>query len=462
MGEESKGGGPADRHAAATDAPARHAGLITDRRVFLAASAAGLASLTGCASVIDGAGSDAASTPPDDLPAQELLDGLERDAPGSYDRPARNVVLIIPDGAGRSQISAARYLQAFQADPAAFPANMQTGEAGLAVDQLSAVGELATYPADPNKLVTDSAAAGTAMATGHKTLNGVVGGTIDADSFRPRQTLLENAYTAGMATGLVTTTRITHATPATFAAHVPNRDWEDLIARQYLYGGHVDLLWGGGARHFRAATRADDRALSDRARAAGYTVVETASALANTNDLPTLGLFADSHLPYAVDRRGADSRAPDLDTLTAAAIERLQASPHGAANGFFLVVEAGRVDHLGHANHPAIAHEQLECDAALGAALAATGPDTLVVQTADHETGGLSLGHDAYDMDWARIANQATATDPGETDLGWTSGGHTGEEVPIYAAGPGAERFSGYLDNTALPQAIAAAVDLSV
>lgn len=442
------------------DVRARHAELVTDRRVFLAASAAGLASLTGCQRVLDAGGDDAPT--PDDLPARELLDDLERDAPDSYDRPARNVVLVVPDGAGRSQISAARYLQAFRADPAAFPANMQRGDTGLAVDRLSTVGELATYPADPDHLVTDSAAAGTAMATGHKTRNGVVGGTMASDGFRPRRTLLERAYAAGMATGLVTTTRVTHATPAAFAAHVPNRDWEDLIARQYLYGGHVDLLWGGGARQFRPAARADGRDLYRRAEAAGYTVVDDAGDLASVTELPTLGLFADSHLPYAVDRRGADSRASDLDTMTAAGIERLQASPHGAENGFFLLVEAGRIDHLGHANHPAIAHEQLECDAALDAALAATGSDTLVVQAADHETGGLSLGHDAYDVDWAQIADQATANDPGATDLGWTSDGHTGEEVPIYAAGPGAARFGGYLDNTALPKAIAAALDLSV
>jgi alkaline phosphatase len=418
---------------------------------------------------------------------------------------------VIPDGAAQPHISGARYLKAYQEDPDAFPQNVSPDGTTLNVDRAEQIGGMSTQPDDPELLITDSGAAGTAMATGTKTYNGAISGIGSEDDYTPVGTVLEAAHEAGMATGLVTTTRITHATPAVFATHVPDRGMEDEIARQYVDNANVDVLMGGGKRHFDPEERDDGEDVIARAEEQGYQVVETADELSGVDSGKLLGLFGSetdraSHMSYYVDREYVDDTdEPGLVEMTEKAIELLS----GHENGFFLMVESGRVDHQGHSHDNAITHEQLKCDEVFGTVLDYaeddSTPATFAMQVADHETGGMSLGWDAYDMDWGAIDDiraslehleyaideagydRGTSVDVVEehtgfeltegevidlvggdltnvlnkrTQMGWSSDSHTGEEVPAYASGPNAEFFGTYFDNTDVSVGIAEALGL--
>jgi alkaline phosphatase len=403
---------------------------------------------------------------------------------GSVDA-TRNVILMIPDGSSRVHDTAARHYRAYDDDPAAFPTNVRNTE--LAVDRADHVGAVTTHPDDPVESTTDSAAAATAVSTGRKTHNGAV--AVDADG-RPMSTVLERARDAGYATGLVTTAELTHATPASFAAHVADRDDAESIARQYVTESGVDVLLGGDRSRFRAADRADGTDLLGEAAARGYRYVETAEELRAVENGRVLGLFTESgHLDFYLDRAhgndpapadrgaldgGATGRVaaqigatdgsvadqPMLETMTRKAVDLLE---RRSERGFFLLVEGARIDHAGHLNSFAAVPEQLEYDDTLGAVLdyARTGDDeTLVVSAADHDCGGLGFGvDDRYGMDWAAVVERerSRAFDPTETrrinreaGLSWETTGHTGRDVPVYAAGPNAEFFAGYGDNTDL------------
>lgn len=427
---------------------------------------------------------------------------------------AQNAILVIPDGAGQSHISGARYLKAYREDAEEFPRNIRPDGTTLNVDRTEQMGTMSTYSDDPEELITDSAAAGSAMATGTKTYNGAISGVGTEDDFQPVGTVLEAAHEAGMATGLVTTSRITHATPATFATHVPDRGMEDEIACQYVENANVDVLLGGGKRHFDPEEREDGEDLLTRADEQGYQVVETADDLAGVDSGRVLGLFGEeqdrsSHMSYYVDREFADDTdEPGLVEMAEKAISLLSE----AENGFFLMIEAARVDHQGHVHDNAITYEQLECDEVFGTVLDYaeddSTPETLAIQVADHETGGMSLGSDAYDMDWEAIANihaslEFFETELGEggyieagedeivetvrehtgleltageiiefgggdyadvlnerTQMGWASDSHTGEEMPAFATGPNAGFFGRYFDNTEVSVGIAEALGL--
>ncbi|QSG16294.1 alkaline phosphatase [Halapricum desulfuricans] len=448
--------------------------------------------------------------------------------------PARNVVLVIPDGQSQSQVTAARYLKAYQDDPEAFPVNATPDETQLNVDRFDTMGTMTTMPDDVGETewggeyegdftgdeldngfqnITDSAAAGTAMSTGTKTYNGAVGGVLDYDKgFVPVKTVLEKAREAGYATGLVTTTRLTHATPATFATHWPDRDHETEIARQYIEGPlwaepdeekvWVDVLLGGGGREF-----SDD--LIDKAEDK-YEYVTTQSDLEDVTEGPVLGLFSESHIPYTLDR---GEETPSLSYMVEKAIELLRKKGPGKSQGFFLMVEAGRVDHKAHANDPSLPHEELEADEATGVALdyansKGTQP-TLVINAGDHETGGLQMGRDAYNVNmefinemeisletlWPMVEDAdnveevVTNNTPIESltseeisriedtkwypntqgfpsvvsehaNIGWGSCSHSGRELPIWASGPNAEYLAGANDNTDIYKAMAQALKL--
>lgn len=423
----------------------------------------------------------------------------------------QNAILVIPDGAAQPHISGARYLKAYQEDPEAFPLNVSPDGTTLHVDRAEEIGAMSTYPDNPNNTpITDSAAAGTAMAAGTKTYNGSIAGIGNEDEYTPVGTILEAAHDAGMATGLVTTTRITHATPATFATHVPNRGMEDEIARQYVENANVDVLLGGGKRHFDPEERADGEDMIARAEEQGYQYVETADELAGVGSGKVLGLFGSesdrsAHMSYYPDREFVDDTdEPGLVEMTEKAIEILSE----CEDGFFLMVESGRIDHQGHTNDPTITHEQLECDEVFGVVLDYaeddSTPETFAMQVADHETGGLSLGADAYDMDWKAIDNLRASVEhfneelgwdasydetaelveqhsgfeltEGElidisggdivdvlnarTQIGWSSDSHTAEEVPSYAHGPHAAFFGRYFDSTEVSVGIAEALGL--
>lgn len=446
-----------------------------------------------------------------------------------------NVILIIPDGQGRSQPTLARYLNAYEEDPDAFPTNATPDNDTLNYDFFEERGAITTMPADltrsswedyagnelegPPQTVTDSAAAGTAMHTGVKTYNGAVGGVVDADfenggfpRFRPVKTVLERAREAGYATGMVTTTELTHATPATTAAHVPDRGMQPEIARQYLEGPPwaggqfsnpeqeiwVDVMMGGQKRDF---TEAGVLELADWK---GYEIVETERELNRVNEAPLLGLFTEeSHMPYVLNR---DDKHPSLVDMATKAVELLE---DASDKGFFLMVEAGRIDHAGHGNDPAIAQEQQEADRVAGALLELVNRgqienDTLIIIAGDHETGGTHIGRNAYDVNMDVIAEMdrtggsiaglvedgmdpATAVtnhtgidsltqseinrieqDPGEVvavineraNIGWGSHSHAGRAVPVWADGPNAAELAGTNDNTQIARAIAETMGL--
>ncbi|MFC6767089.1 alkaline phosphatase, partial [Natrinema soli] len=200
------------------------------------------------------------------------------------------------------------------------------------------------------------------------------------DDATPLLTQLELAQARGKATGLVSTTRITHATPAAYASHVPDRGMEGTIAEQYAESD-VDVLMGGGRREF-------DADLLERMRESGYEVLFDAADLETAGGDRLLGLFDDSHITYTLDR---DESIPSLSEMTAAAVDRLEEDD----DGFFLMVEGGRIDHAEHGNDvQTTVAETEEFDEVVDWALeyAENRDDTLVVVTSDHETGGLATG----------------------------------------------------------------------
>jgi alkaline phosphatase len=422
-----------------------------------------------------------------------------RDAP-------RNVVLMIADGAGPATFTMARDFERYrQGEPEGLD-GPQEGGVRLALDALE-LGSIQTYAA--NSRITDSAAGATAFSTGHKTNNGFV--AVDTAG-RPLATLLEAVQRRGMATGLVATSRLTHATPASFAAHTPDRWKENKIARQLL-AHEVDLMLGGGRRHFlpqsaEDSEREDGRDLLDEAREAGYTVVTGRDGFQQVDALPVLGVFANGHLPYVIDRDSG--KIPSLEAMTQKALRLLSESEQGRKNGVFLMVEGSRIDHAGH-NNDAAAHlrETLAYDDAVAAAqrFAERDGETLLLSTADHGTGGLSLGRNIdgegryawkpsalaeveashgvmmrqvleEGADPATVLRRQAGVDSlaaGEREMlaeaveaesygrleaalseiigrravvGWTTGGHTAVDVGLYGYGPGAERFVGHHDNT--------------
>lgn len=286
-----------------------------------------------------------------------------------------NVILLIPDGYGPASATLARdYLR------------WRDGIRSLALDSLQ-TGSVRTFPA--NGRVTDSAAGATAYSTATKTNNGQV--ATDTTG-APLGTLLEGAERKGMATGLVATSRITHATPAAFSSHVVDRGNENEIASQQLTKD-IEVVLGGGRRHFLpqshdASARTDNKHLLEEAQTSGYQVLRTPEELQTVEAPPVLGLFASSHMDYEIDRSASQ---PSLATMTRRAIDLLD----GADNGFFLMVEGSRIDHAGHGNDAAAhLHDILAFNDAAETALqyARTEGNTLVVSVADHETGGLTLG----------------------------------------------------------------------
>ncbi len=435
--------------------------------------------------------SASAQISPDPAERPVTLDTAPADALGLDDRP-RNVVLMIADGFG----------------PASATLGAAAKGAPLAFDSLL-VGSVETSATDSR--VTDSAASATAYACGIKTYNGAIG--MDADG-EPCRTVLEAAEAAGLATGLVATSRITHATPASFAAHVPQRAQEAEIAGQMLRSG-VDLLLGGGARFFDGTGGPD--LLRDAPDGHVVESVDALRALASIDrdDMPVVGLFAANHLDYEVDRDPAAQ--PSLAEMTTRALDLLAASEDGRERGFFVMIEGSRIDHAGHGNDP-VGHlgDVLAYDRAVEAALAWAARDghTLVVSTADHETGGMTLGRDgvyvwdpapllaatasveamaarvAAGEDAAEVVRQGlglsalpdgaaealrgavasgdpAALSPLVRDLasepagiGWTTSGHTAVDVGLYAFGPGAALFHGRMTNDAVGRALFDALGL--
>lgn len=319
---------------------------------------------------------------------------------------ARNVILFIGDGMGAGQIKAAGMYRA-------------GAEGTLSFEAFPHRGYISTRNAEGG--VTDSAAAATAMATGTRVSNGVLGVAIPGNGM-PLETVLELLGRQGKRTGLVTTTFITHATPAAFASHVASRDDYGSIAAAYLNNSRPNVLFGGG-EHIRQAD----------VKEAGYKVVTDRDGMMRLNTVAethVFGIFGNGHMPFEYD--GLDD-LPHLSEMTQVALRLLENAPEG----FFLMVEGGRIDHACHANDTIRAVlETIEFSDAVAKALdwASSHPGTLILVTADHETGGMKV-----------VKNNGAGVIP---TVSWSKSGHTAANVPVYGWGAGAERVSGIMENT--------------
>ncbi len=435
--------------------------------------------------------------------------------PPATGRP-RNIIFMISDGMSMGVPSLAEpFSQVTRGRGTAWWRLLQTPGA------IHGVFETASL----TSLVTDSAAASTALASGSRVINGSLNVLPDGRKLEPIGRLVR---ARGMKLGLVTTTTITHATPAGFAAIEPNREDQPQIAPQYL--SLADVLLGGGRKFFDPALRADKSDLLSEYAGQGYALWDTRDqVIAGDRPPRVLGLFADGHLPYTIDQR-ADARlaqrVPTLAEMTRAALDILA----GEA-GFLLQVEGGRVDHAAHANDAAgMLWDQLAFDDAIAVVLEfqARQPDTLVVITSDHGNSNPGLngvGDDygkstqcferlarataSYDTFAAHCGERPTAervataletsfgvTVPADvatcvaeaacgrmpaeiheqhrclhgvlgqvlgnyTGIGWTGVQHTQDWVLLTAAGPGAERFGGALRNTDAYDRVCALLDIT-
>ncbi len=256
-----------------------------------------------------------------------------------------------------------------------------------------------------NKLVTDSAAGATAFSCGEKTYNGAIAMLPD---FTPCGTVLEAAKRAGYMTGLVVTTDITDATPASFASHVYLREQEDEIALQEVgehpLGRVLDLMLGGGRCHFlpnssHGSCRQDDIDVTAVAAKHGWAYLNSRGGFDSMRggenvSLPTLGLFADTDIPFELDRRNMADVYPSLSEMASTALRALEKATKDSDRGFFLMIEGSRIDHAAHINDPA-AHvrEVLEYDHTFKTVLdfiEKADAEGVLVATSDHETGGLA------------------------------------------------------------------------
>jgi len=459
----------------------------------------------------------------DDPSYQKAGSAVQARLSADFQPEARNVILFIGDGMGVSTVTAARIY-----------AGQKRGLNGeshkLDMEQLPYAALSRTYSHDYQ--VPDSAATATAMLSGVRTKSRTVGvtaavavGNCASQAGHETDSLFDLAERRGLATGIVSTARLTHATPAAAYAESVMRDWEDDtqigsqadgckdIARQLIdwpEGNGLEVALGGGRRHFRpqelsdpeypdqSGRRSDERDLEAAwtAKSDQHQVIHDragfqATEFATQNHI--LGLFEPSHMQYELDRVRNPEAEPSLAELTEAALTRLSQQ----AEGYVLLVEGGRIDHAHHGVNAARALEDTDAfDQAIAAALRLTDPsETLIVVTADHshtmtmagyprrnnpilgkvvyETGALAKAADGLPYTTLSYANGQTGCRPGETGLDCTrrdlsqvdteaadylqtagvflrSETHGGEDVPVFASGPGAELVRGVMDQNEL------------
>ncbi|MFV0520891.1 MAG: alkaline phosphatase [Mangrovibacterium sp.] len=315
----------------------------------------------------------------------------------------KNIILMIGDGMGTSQIFA----------------GVTANGGSLFLDNFNHLGFSKTQSA--SSYITDSAAGGTALSSGYKTYNGAIGVDVDTIAHPSVRAIAEDE---GMATGLVSTSAITHATPASFIAHQPSRTMYEEIAGDLLKTD-IDVFIGGGYKHF--ADRKDRKDLITELKNKGYKVLKDIDEITKVKEGKLAGLTALTHNPEASKRNGM------LPKATETAINILSKDD----DGFFLMVEGSQIDWGGHQNNTTLlVEEMLDFDEAIGKALefAAKNGETLIVITADHETGGFALTDG--DIEKGMVKG----------DFIW--GEHTAVMVPIFAFGPGAEKFTGIMENS--------------
>jgi len=318
------------------------------------------------------------------------------------DKP-KNIILLIGDGMGVSQVFA----------------GLTANRGRLFLENCKYIGFSKTQSAD--NYITDSAAGGTALSSGVKTYNGAIG--IDAQGI-PVKTILEEASAKGLATGLVSTSAITHATPASFIAHQASRGSYEDIAADFLKT-NIDVFIGGGLDHF--TKRADGRNLVDSLKLKGYQVETEMDKIKKVKEGKLAGLTAGEH-------NGRMSERGDmLPVATETALKILSKKE----NGFFLMIEGSQIDWGGHAGSTIyVVEDMLDFDQVIGQALefAADDKETLVIITADHETGGMALTDGSIENGIVKAA--------------FPTGDHTAVMVPVFAYGPGAQEFIGIMENT--------------
>jgi alkaline phosphatase len=328
-------------------------------------------------------------------------------AQGAGKQP-KNIILMIGDGMGLSQITAGLYANGVY----------------LNLGKLPVTGLIKTHSA--KNIVTDSGAGATALSCGCKTYNGAIGVCKDKT---PCRTVLEQAEQQGRATGLVSSSSITHATPASFIAHVPHRSDMEAIAAYFLQTD-LDLLIGGGLKYF-TQRNTDQRDLRAELVAKGVAVSDFSEK--KLCDVP---LSPDRPVAWFSAMEEPAAAAKGRDYLPLAARIAPAFLKQRSEKGFFLMIEGAQIDWACHANNaPDAVREMLDFDEAIGEALkfAEADGETLVIVTADHETGCLAL-------------EQGRAKD--SLDLEFVTDHHTAVMVPVFAYGPGAERFGGIYDNT--------------
>ncbi len=321
-----------------------------------------------------------------------------------FKKRPKNIIIFIGDGMGTAQVFA----------------GITANGGELNIQNMPFTGFSKTQSSD--NYITDSAAGGTALSTGKKTTNGTIG--LDSEGNRITS-ILEYAERNGKATGLVSTSAITHATPASFIAHQPNRIMYEEIAADFM-NTDIDLFIGGGADFF--TKRVDGRNLVSELNDKGYRIAYNMKEIEPFTKGKLAVLTAIGH------NAGYRDRGDMLPQATSKAIEVLS---NADSKGFFMMVEGSQIDWGGHQNDASYSTgEVLDLDKAVGEAIKFALEDkrTLIIVTADHETGGMSVNEG--DMN------------KGYVKAGFTTGDHTAIMVPVFAIGPGAEEFTGVYENT--------------
>ena len=410
----------------------------------------------------------------------------------------KNIIMVVADGMGPAYVSAYRY----------FIDNPSTPEIETTVFDGIHVGTSRTYPHPQSGLVTDSAASATAMSAGVKSYNGAIGMDVNKQAL---ETVLHRAHKLGLKTGLAVTSHIVHATPASYMVANEARSNYSQIADSFyddrINGEHLaDIMLGAGWSHFIR----EDRNLVDLFKADGYQYIDAYEQLSSIKpSTPVLGLFGDGGLPWALD----DTDPTRLTTLTKAIVPYLEGDTDDS--GYFLLLEASQVDWAGHANDIASAMAEMHDLAKTMEYLvqySKSHPDTLVILTADHSTGGLTIGAEGdyrwdpsyikrfkksietiasninseankgqyvsgmfgfqlteqeieslnvinEDMKPRAIQSVLKAIVNTRTNTGWTTSGHTGVDVDVFAFGPRAQMFAGNQNNTDIAKKIFTLLD---
>ncbi|MBO7300681.1 MAG: alkaline phosphatase [Tidjanibacter sp.] len=339
---------------------------------------------------------------------------VEVEQPAKGKQP-KNIIFMIGDGMGLEHIATA------------WVANRGT----LNMEKMPYVGLQRTYCLD--WLVTDSAAAGTALATGEKTNKGQIATTPEGEDL---QSMFVKAQEVGKRTGVVVVCRLNDATPATFCCHDMNRDEAESITADYLECG-VDFIAGGGMNYWRDE-RTDGRDIFAEIGEKGYNTYDTAEALMTAEELPVAAVLAPLELPSALSGERGDM----FRNMTSKALDLLN---EDNKEGFVMMIEGSCIDDWLHANRvDAAVEEILDFDRVVGDVLkwAEKDGETLVVVTADHNTGAMTLLA-------GNIAEGSVVVDFANT-------GHNGAMVPFFAYGAGAEVFDGVIENSELSQKISA------